>query len=262
MLRLLFKKIAKLIEDIFVSANGLRQQNYKVGLDYCGAALMQIEEILNILINNKSEYIKYGVEVEEAYFLELLQSLEDAQRKKDYVLVADICEGMIIPYLTQVQQLIMSVCDNIDDLLREDYSIDSDEKYVIEPTSQGYATLAVVNGDNEKVYMHSNCYPSLSAIQLAHKWYSEEKYVYVVYGMGLGYEILELIRISAAIKVIVYESHNRIYKYAKAYGVLDRLEKSGQVEIIIDENFKELQRYDFSDVYTKFIINNPSVRCY
>lgn len=42
-------------------------------------------------------------------------------------------------------------------------------------------------------YFHSNVIPSKEALLLAAKWYRNDKFHYIVYGLGLGYHVIELI---------------------------------------------------------------------
>ncbi len=90
--------------------------------------------------------------------------------------------------------------------------------------------------------MHSNINPVWEAHKLAEYWYDVEKSVYIVYGLGLGYPILELAKKDNSIQIQVYESDLVILSLALSYGVLEELLSDERICLVYDPNGEILQR--------------------
>lgn len=259
--RKIYRNNADLIREINVTIFYLNQQNYSKGLRSCARSIQMLDTAIPLLVDNSNELRELGSVVDIKNLIIMLQNIQTCQNEKDYILLTDILESALLPFLTSIQESIA--------LAYEDYSkllLNNGEKEVklqyfqVEPTSQGIATLCKIDKDDRKIYFHSNVIPSKEALLLATKWYRNDRFHYIVYGLGLGYHVIELINISDSIMVDVYESSSEVIELARSYGVLSELEKSAQFILHYDPDFQKIAACDMDGEYTKFVAHYPSVR--
>lgn len=76
--------------------------------------------------------------------------------------------------------------------------------------------------------MCSKIAPIEQGKQWAIEHYTEECNYFIIYGIGVGYHILELReRLNAGQKIVVIEANSVLYQWAKENGVLERFEENG-----------------------------------
>ncbi|MDF2802122.1 MAG: uncharacterized protein K0S61_2025 [Anaerocolumna sp.] len=96
---------------------------------------------------------------------------------------------------------------------------------------------------------------------MANSWYSEDKSNYILFGLGLGYHVSELLEMDKNIKVKVYESDCNIIQLACAFSNIGQLLKNSNVTLIYDPEFTKLsdriEKITFDD---EFVIHYPSLR--
>lgn len=256
----IYKNNADLIREINAVIFYLNQENYPKGLRGCTRCLEKLQTVIPLLIENKEKLEEIGICVDIEDWFIMLKNIETCQNERDYILLADTFENTLLPFLVTIQELIVSANDNYIQLLMNDgEKCYKSQNIDIEPTSEGVATICKIYGE-KKVYIHSNVMPSKEALVLSDEWYSEYKFHYIIYGLGLGYEVYELINKSDAIKVDVYEQNKDIINLARSFGVIKELEQSGQVTIHYDPDFQKIASCDLEGEYTKFVVHYPSVR--
>lgn len=140
----------------------------------------------------------------------------------DLVRRGDVIEEQILPLLKEKRKS----CGG-------DIRVENEEgDYLFESSASGFLTLKDVKCDK---YIHSAADPMWEAFKLAEYIFSPEKKEYAVWGLGLGYLIYQLYRISdGTVRIHVFEKDARMVEYAKHYGVLDWIPEEN-LELVLDE---------------------------
>lgn len=167
----------------------------------------------------------------------LLQALENG----DFVLMADLLEEGMVPYL---QSLL---------LVEETEELGG---YCLEMGSKGYYTLKAIDAG---IYLHSNTNPVTEARELVEKSYDPQYEKYVVWGLGLGYHVEQLWNASEkSIEIKVFEEDEQVIQIAKQIGMLKDIPES-KLQLIHDANGSK-----FADELLKgdkgILMHLPSVR--
>lgn len=257
-----------------------RSQNYDHALRFTSDTISLLTPHLEVL----KEYQLYFNEDNVTYDMEsvmvIFEGILNAQKNKDYVLLADLYEIQIIPMLIRLQGILMDkegftlIDDNyratlkimnknysgiIAELKKMSEHTALDNRYEIEFTSVGLITLAI-NGD-EKYYLHSNNNPVAEAMALANSWYREDKEEYVIYGLGLGYHVAELFDLDRNLSIEIYESDLRIIQLMCAYSNISNIFKLNNIKLIYDPDFKLLpEKLSNITEDSEFVIHYPSLR--
>jgi hypothetical protein len=277
----IFRRNIYLLELIDKIVYYFRVQNYDTALRIISIAL----DHLSIILQNLSEETEYFLEKENEINLNLLTGLVEglmkAQISKDYVLLADLYELQMVPYLYHLQAFIIaneqelfdpevykfnfSVLKNSDEellntLMQHEKTLDElQHEYHVEYTSCGLKTLSFDMG-NTVMYMHSNRNAISEAFALAHSWYEEDKTEYIVYGLGLGYHIKELGEIDTSIIIHVFESDIHMIQMACVSTDLYLILHNSNIHIHYDPDFTKLtNRLKQMNDETAFVIHYPSL---
>lgn len=257
----------------------------------------RVVRILTTVINVLAQMLEtvftdlsyYNQEIELVSMEGINLSLQDilcAQEHKDYVLLADLLELRLVPFLQSLQEAIRSY-DGVDTdpeiwknnmlaLKKRDVSLWNQlkvyhERYEketaagtwqmshhLETANTGAFTLVGQDG-NGSYYYHSNISPEEEAADFAGYYYTMECPSYVVWGLGLGYHIHELFRLDDGIRIQVFENDlDVIYHCLMAVDssiILNDLD----FELIYDPDFKKVISV-LDEESQNFIIHNPSMR--
>lgn len=259
-----------------------RLQNHNKALFFSTKTLNTIMEVLNDVINNSSYFNETSTMLDLNYINQMLGNLLEAQNNLDYILLTDLYEMQLNPFILQLQEIIINkeileydkvhyeknLCllqenDNrlykriqeeksINDLIESDYSI--------EYSSCGMPTLALFDKE-KKYYLHSNGQVYHEAGILAREWFSNDKSEYIIYGLGLGYHVIELMELDETITIKVFESDINIIKLACAFSDMEKILTSDRVQVIYDPKFKFLSdEVQDMDEDTSYVIHYPSIR--
>lgn len=191
----------------------------------------------------------------------ILPALLDAQDNCDYVLQADIIEGDLLPLLQKIQiafqeRDLVQVPDffeqnmkslkeydfglykllNKENLIEGKNSLLSD-KLTLSLAINGQPTAqAFVNG--QSFYLHSSVDPEIEARFLVDSLKMTEDYI--VFGMGLGYHVLELLNRYRSARVHIFESN--IYLLYMAFTYIDWTTyiASGRILVVYNDDPKQL----------------------
>lgn len=258
-----------------------RQQNYDRGLYFSTKTIDIIIEVIEDIITNSYYFNEDSSVVDINHINQMLSGILEAQDNLDYIMLADLYELQLIPFILCLQDVIMNkepleynkeqyktnlkLIQNKDNKLYEllkQHSIDDimDKGYSLEYTACGLPTLAMY--DNEKkYYLHGNGQIQREAGILARDWFSEEKSEYIIYGLGLGYHIMELLDLNDTIEVKVFESDLNVVNLALAFSDMEKILNSDRVQLLYDPNFislsKETQNISKDACY---VIHYPSIR--
>ncbi|MBZ9624573.1 DUF115 domain-containing protein [Clostridium sp. FP2] len=132
-------------------------------------------------------------------------------------------------------------------------------KIEIVNTRESNATLLV-----EKNFLHSKYYPIKEGqkfIELNEKFY-KNKEVVMVYGLGLGYHIKELLKkCNEKCRVYIFDADKEILDIADGLGNLEDIRKDKKVEIFDNYSQKFLQDFvRISELVDDILIYKPSVK--
>ncbi len=270
-----------LIAGIYRVIPLFQRQNFDRALRKSSLIFDCMHTFLKLLPECREYLTDKGIQPNEAAVLGLLQELMGAQERKDYVLLADLYEISLLPLLYQLQAAILSDLDimkehnhlpkNIDYLEQNNAGISRAlqasatsgqvpaKGYSIEATSSGDVTLAVER-DGSKRYFHSNLNVWKEAIALAQAWYSPEKSKYLIYGLGMGYHIVELLALDEFLEVEIYESDPEVLRLACTYTDHIHCFASPRVQLFYDPDFTKLaERLDRLEEEAEFVIHYPSM---
>ena len=260
----------------------IRTQNYDAALRTATIIIDQMSSLLGLLLPT-AEYFNNNYQlIELESITNILGGLLDAQENKDYILLADLYEIQLSPFLINLQEIIISkeevvfdeiyYKDNIKAIEQTTSQLSSylnslssplallDLGYTIEYTSCGLMTLALQE-NNKKYYMHSNNRVINEAFTLAKSWYSEEKTEYIIYGLGLGYHVKELFEIDNNIIIEVYESDINVIQLACAFSDLKNIITNSNIKLVYDPDFTKLaNKISNMKKETEFVVHYPSIR--
>lgn len=272
MLERLREEISVLIGQISRMNYSFRIQNYDAALRQLSGVLAGLDDFYVRIEENRKFFEALDYSPEMVNILENLNLILNAQEQEDYVLIGDLFELSVMPFLKELQGMLISqamleaeACGGAYPYDREKAhksisGLICEEKqrqkllgrlkeagtgticatgYRVEFTSCGEMTVVVNTGERER-YFHSNGEVRAEAHQLAISWYREEKGTYLVYGLGLGYHIDELAHLSEGVLVEVYESDPNIILLASAYGTISHLLELANVKVVYDPEFAEL----------------------
>lgn len=180
--------------------NYFRIQNYREGLRRLDDLTKKLIIFLSTIEEIKEELISVGYQFNQENLITILSGIMNTQNMQDYVLLADLLELQLNPYLQQIQEiLLMNECfavtsadiyeSNIRLLEKKHISIANavkkcigSEQYILEPTSSGNVTLCV-NDNTGSYYFHSNVNPIVESRLFAKQYYTIEHEHYVVFGL-------------------------------------------------------------------------------
>jgi len=212
---------------------------------------------------------------------EFLEGVMSAQSVGDYILMADLIDMQLVPFLLGIQEDIRNSCDtcffqdnwdfNIKLLRKQDEELavlvetemekwlkDEQPIYQIEPTNSGLFTLS---GEDVKgrYYFHSNVNPRLEAEAFANRYYTVTEDKYAVLGFGLGYHCFMLAAKDESVRVNIYESSLSVIIQAMLANELAWLWNNDRIRLIYDKDYTKLSK-ELAKGESAFVIHYPSMR--
>lgn len=247
-----------------------RQNRYEA----LGTMRQLIQKLLNIVQSFAPNAEPSAYEFDKESLTIFLSSVMNAQEQQDYVLVADLLELQIIPWLQQVQNTMLENAtyeidekqaeENISGIRRRDTLLANKlestlipKEYIIEITSSGLLTLQVTDKTGV-YYFHSNNNPILEGKIFAEYYYSTEHDNYIVFGLGLGYHIKALLALDDGIVIDIIEPDINIICAALYCMDLSWIYNNPRINLHYDPNYTTLSK--LLDENSSLIIHNPSLR--
>lgn len=270
-----FQNNTELILLITKCIDSLRRQDYFCGLLELKEAAVKLNTFVSDLLTRREFYEGCGIEPEERILVAMLKDLLEAQEQEDYILLADLMELQVLPFLTGIQEQLQRNRDfilpryeaenrklllkNNPKLLKKLEEAAADET-AVETTSVGLNTF-YLKENGRRFYMHSNGNPCQEGKAFAEAYTRREIHTYLVYGLGFGYHIKGILDADPQNRVLVYENNLQILKLAFKYARLAPLFTSGRAELFYTEDFKELSdRLQQMKEEEAFLLHRPSVR--
>lgn len=203
--------------------NGLLQtkkkKDYVLLADLFEMQLLTFLYGIQELILNKEDYMEYD---------------DNAYAKRTGLMKEKLAESIRSgePDTDQAKRRMM----NVDALLTAPIDPEKllDEGYRVEFTSSGRMTVAVRDREGRDLYLHSNGNVSKEAFLLAKHWTEKPADTYIIYGLGMGYHIEELLHLSPDSKIEIYETDMNILKLSCAFSKIETLLQDVEVQLIYD----------------------------
>lgn len=178
-----------------------------------------------------------------------INQLVETQNQRDFVLLADYLEFSLKPLLNQVFECLRNCYEDVffepldlreipGCLAAQEQMLMELEAYPLEETSSGFATLALQD-DKGTYYLHSNGNPMLEARTIAEQYYQPELEQYLIYGVGLGYHVNELLWRGDDIEITVYECDIRMIRTVLSYWGWKKYFASGRLTIVYDPDLSK-----------------------
>ncbi len=116
------------------------------------------------------------------------------------------------------------------------------EGYRVEFTSSGRMTVAIQDREGRDLYLHSNGNVSKEAFLLAKRWTQKPADTYIIYGLGMGYHIEEMLHLSPDSEIEIYEADMNILKLSCAFSKIENLLQDVGVRLIYDPDGTLIQK--------------------
>lgn len=236
-------------------AESFRKQNFYIATSKLTKLLGNLDTVAGYIFSQE-DYKSLADELQL-----ILPALLDAQDNCDYVLQADIIEGDLLPLLQKIQiafqeRDLVQVPDffeqnmnslkeydfglykllNKENLIEGKNSLLSDKLTLSlaingQPTAQAFA-----NG--QSFYLYSSVNPEREASLLADSLKQAEEYM--VFGMELGYHVLELLNRHQSARVHVFESNIYLLHMAFTYIDWTTYIANGRMRVVYNDDLKQL----------------------
>lgn len=258
-IRDIFLQNINLLRELDRAVICFRRQQYDKALTVVADSIGRMKSVIEAVVGDH-EYFKL---VSADIVTDMLSGILNAQKRKDFLLLADYLELQMVSFLCSVQELIISREEIVFD--EEKYlsnmnlmtgsgkgfdkvdftSIDTEamlkKGYRVEFTSCGAMTLAAENKELQ-YYFHTNGRVHEEAMLLADSWFESDIKRYIVFGFGMGYHIRELKDIAIDAEIEVYETDIDVMKLACAFTELKEVFAGGRVSLIFDPALNLLRK--------------------
>lgn len=275
-----------------------REEHYDKALGFAAQAVNVLKTVTDAVVTDR-DYFRI---VQTESVTEMLEGIIETKRNKDYILLADLFEMQLLPFIGNVQELILKKenflafdqCEyneaikalrtklyegaadfatgtdadeldrvNMDALL--DAELDPgkllNEGYRVEFTECGLMTIAATDEAGRSFYLHSNNRVQMEAFLLAKSWAECMAETYIIYGIGMGYHICELMRLRPDAKFEIYEADMNILKLACAFSEMGEILGDDEVTIVYDPELKLMKkRLECTGTEEAVCIHYPSMR--
>ena len=260
-------------------------QNYDQAVRLFRALTTNLMQVLDAVFADMQFYNQDMEVVNPQGISASLQDIMNAQTCNDYVLLADLLELQLKPFVGSLQEVIRNYeVVGVDDAVWENNlselgKTNPDLKKKLEEYHQryekenangtwvgehhlemtNYGSFTLAGQDEQGIYYyHSNVDPRVEAVDFAKYYYDIEQDTYLIWGLGLMYHIREMFLLDKGITIQVFESDlDVIYHCFMANDFTAILSKF---------NFSLVYDPDFTQVTValgnteNFIIHSPSLR--
>ncbi len=277
-IRSIFEHNIRLLGSMDKSIYYFREQQCDKALSLIADSIDEVNYIIEAILTDRDYFNLVNTES----IFEMLTGILEAKKNRDFILLADLLELQLMNFLLSVQELIISKEEIIfdEDNYREMISLAIekaegntdrwkeplnpsellDSGYRIEFTSCGRMTLATEN-EGTKFYFHTNNKVQTEAFLLAESWFQEDTACYVLYGLGMGYHIEELLALAPDKDFEIYETDANVIRLACAFSDMKPLLLHPRVRLIYDPEFERLEeRIDKLREKEDFRVHYPSYK--
>lgn len=243
---------------------------------YFGASkrLCELTGLLNEIVADILK--RQASENEKSEWMEILTGFVQAQENQDYILIADILEGDLIPMLQKFQIQIKKETSRLktgywEENLESIKAVDEElyQKIKSQETVSGkkYQLLEAITGEpvvravmpEKEFYLHSTVNPQWEGKLLAESVEEEQNHEYYVLGMGLGYHVRALLDKDIRNRVIVLEwDANMLYMALECF-LWDSDIREGRLSIVYHEDIAVCMKQ--LKTGSALLVHCPSVQC-
>lgn len=256
-IRSIFERNIRLLGNMDKAILYFREQQCDKALSLIADSMDEVNYIIEAIITDRDYFNLVNTES----IFEMLNGILEAKKNTDFILLADLLELQMMNFLLSVQELIIGKEEIVFDEERYKRNISCviekaegnveqlqepmnptkllESGYRIEFTSSGLMTLAAEN-EGSKFYFHTNNKIQTEAFCLAGSWLQKEADCYILYGLGMGYHIKELLTLAPNQKIEIYESDANVIRLACAFTDLNPLLSEERVRLIYDPDFELL----------------------
>lgn len=267
----IIKDISKNLILASETVKQFRRQNLHAALGTMNQLTQGLVDVVQSFMNEPA-LLTYELDLDN--FTVLLSGVMNAQENEDYVLIADLLELQIVPWLQQVQELMISnasfvveqaqIEKNLEGIRKQNpvladklENLVIPQEYVVEPTSSGLLTLQITDGTGS-YYFHSNNNPVLEGKIFAEQYYSVDCDNYIIFGLGFGYHIKALLDLDDGLTIDIVEPDINVIGVAACWTDMSWIYKNPRVRLIYDKEYIKLTGLLGTD--SQLIIHNPSLR--
>ena len=228
-----YRELVNLIPEV---VRAIRTQNSCLKRDLLDSLLQKLGEVAPYLSSNNQEA-----------FAGMINQLFQPIENHDDILTADYLETMVKPFFNNLLETEVSIAEPSSQSIKFNDEID------IELTSSGNYTMKF-----RGLYFHSNNSPEDEALQLARYWDDPKEKVSLVWGIGLGYHVWEMLKLDPYRKIYVFEPEKSVLDACKKYGLCEQIQNSGHAEILYDPSGVECGKYAKKYIDSRLNIYYPT----
>ncbi len=278
-IRAIFEQNTELIRRTEIALQYYREQQYDKALGLTAQAIDQLRDISEAIFSDREYFAtvsdasvaemlsgllqtkkkKDYVLLADLFEMQLLTFLYSIQElilnKEDYMEYDDAAYAKRTGLMKEkLAESIRSYEPNPDDAERCSLNVNAlldapldpeqllREGYRVEFTSSGRMTVAIRDREGRDLYLHSNGNVSKEAFLLAKRWTEKPADTYIIYGLGMGYHIEELLYLSPDSKIEIYETDMNILKLSCAFSKIEALLRDVEVQLIYDPGGERIQK--------------------
>lgn len=248
-----------------------RAQRYYRGSNMLVALIRNLSEITEEILRANEPNI------DGAEWLMILEAIMEAQKNEDNILLADILEGDLLPYLEKLQILWQQQCqvelpDYLEENLTSIWKTNKDFAKYLEgnETEACYESFFAINGSpvmraniGSKVFcLCSTINPEWEGEVVARNICASAIKEYWIFGSGMGYHVDALLKLDSDNKVTLLLHEIRPISAALSLFDWRQAIETGRLSFLYEENERQL----FEHLKKKkddavFFIHYPSLRC-
>lgn len=278
MQREVFDKVQVCLNEIPEIVFLLRRQMFFRGNKRVGILVKNLTAISDYIVNTQLEMLN----IQE--WMLILQAVLNAQQNRDYIMLSDVLEGDLLPFLQKVQVCLqgsaevvikeywdenISCIQNKNSELYNQIITDCEKGDENSYAIQFEAALAI-NGQptlkariaEKEFCLHSTVNPEWEAKILAENWMASNHHTFQIFGMGMGYHIKALLDADINNKVFVLEYRIEPLFLSLTYLNWCSYLLEGRLEIIYESDLTVLlKRLKQADEKRVFFLHYPSLQC-
>ncbi len=136
------------------------------------------------------------------------------------------------------------------------------EKYEIIKTKTNQFTLKI-NQNNKSYFLHSKYNPNREAENIAEENYDESVKNYIIFGLGFGYHVEQLMSMVPKSHFYIIETNKEVFKLALEYVNLSNIISNDRVHLYVTDDIYEISEI-LKDILLlddiKIVLHNASVK--
>lgn len=140
--------------------------------------------------------------------------------------------------------------------------IPNEDNYEIIKTRTNQFTLKI-NQNNKSYFLHSRYNPIREAKNIAEENYNESVKNYIIFGLGFGYHVEQLMLMARNANFLIIETNKEVFKLALEYVDLSNIISSQRVNLYVTDDIVKISEvlkdiFSLSDI--KIVLHNTSMK--